>query len=32
MDRHDFAANSIYQTPPGGDFVRDVEGMLARQS
>ena len=32
MDRHDFAANSIYQTPPGGDFVRYVEGMLARQS
>ncbi len=32
MARHDFATDSIYQTPPGGDFVRYVEGLLARQS
>ncbi|MGF6211884.1 hypothetical protein [Comamonas sp. 4034] len=32
MAKHDFATDSIYQTPPGGDFVRYVERLLARQS
>ncbi|WP_395027511.1 hypothetical protein [Comamonas odontotermitis] len=32
MAKDDFATDSIYQTPPGGDFVRYVERLLARQS